>query len=1793
MQKKLLSILLVLCMLLSMFPITLPVSAEETVETVATDATAIADAAALVELMNDSTKWAGDYVLTADIDLSLYNGELTQQPIGNTTTAFTGTFDGAGHTISGLNISGTAVGTGLFGVVSDDGDTTVITNFTIEGSVTSTARFTGGAIGIICGAAEVSKVTSNLTTFSGAGTGRLGGVIGGIVNNNALGDISSVENAAGGFTVTVSECVNNTDITTTGSQERVGGIVGTVSPAAAARTALTVVFENCVNNGDVSCASIEAGGLAGRIEGGGAANQVTVTGFKNYGAINATVNVGGTVGLIEGSVNTSGNVVITKCSNYAAVNGTLSTDVVKAGGIVGYSTIGGTSARGTITVSYCYNEGAIGAPNRASGNAQIGGIVGYTYLGYTGNKTTINNCWNKGTVTTQGNDAGGIVGIANTAEVYDCWNTGAVSSTAGGAVGGIVGRTNSTNTISRNYNAGTVTATGTHNQVVGKPSGTLTATANYYSAGNSSVETGDAKATYVADADVASAASFSGLNANSAWLFTDKGPELAYFHEHDLDAKYVVVDGGHATACYCNDTTTYGTTEDHAMEDGVCSVCGAADCAHENTTETVTLAATCLAVGYKNVVCSDCGTTTEVEIAIDEDNHVSDVVYVEYDDDNGCITYKNKCCDAVVYEDWTVGTDIYVSSTGITVDADTVIDSDIGLTAKTAFADFEFAMQYAAASVAANSKVTVHIVDKGEITTANYATPKYDGMITVTGGELWFMTGNRRWFANGDVTFENLTFKTNATNGVKIYAQNHKMVMGEGIVMGNEGTITTDAGYPDVNNVKMYLFGGFEDPTTNVTMDTDLTIRSGDYWAIFGWNNATFGKTATGEGKITYGKTDADDYLFTNYLIAYSTDQQFLGDASKVTVIIDGDADVRLFYYGTQNDLKVSSDSESANTTSDILYETDLVLKGNLNTVERKAPDTSVAMGAIEVMGTTTTKNTKLNIYVDERVSTAVADRYRFYGTDPDGAVSVDTTVENMQTVVTVDTYITYCNTYLTHTGMDDDICDECGYNANCAHDDFTVQVITPSTCSVAGVGNHVCTSCSDIVKENVALDLDASNHDMTGAQWEYDTEKATNVLKCPNCSTVIATAETPIVYVDANIAVNVGRGVDTQSGVDVENAVLTLEEAVTRLAKTGGTVVIADRYIISGDVTLPKYEKLITITSLLKADGALQTGFTITSHGAVINLGGPTKFEKIIFNGGASTKYSSDANSGYYRIPVICANWHDLEFGENISTYGAAYIVAGSSYDSNHPLPSATNDTAAKVKLVFNATSAKVISTDQPAVRFYENVYLGDRVRATGSSAITTYTVSNKTVTADFKNATVTNLYTATTSPATIDAQMTDYEVTVNAYGTAYIHYIKGGDGNTSTGTAYMDKLAVNFLENSCLGYNLDVYNVRDLDITISTEKDGRNTTINGEMAGRKGSGYTSIGTETADITYGSHAFKLETKEPYVNAMYAFTRNRINECDWDEGKITTEATPDADGVRTFTCSTCTRTYTESVKFECTEHVPVAKADGTYYCLACNEVIETVEGGVIIAAAPATVENGTVKVEVKITATTPFWGTEFAVDAPEGFTLTGVASELSELDLKSNSFAFVSFEDYTLPYGMSVVGQATDENSDFIDDTLDAVVVTLTFTVADTVEDGTYVIEITCEDTTNVAEEAIPTVAVSAEVTLATATHTHNFTNWTDNGNGTHTGTCECSETSTEEHGTLEQKAEAVAPGCETTGKTAVMGCTKCKYTEGGDEEASNGHDMKLTAEQVDATCTTPGTTAVYTCANDCGHTEG
>lgn len=121
------------------------------------------------------------------------------------------------------------------------------------------------------------------------------------------------------------------------------------------------------------------------------------------------------------------------------------------GGVVGHSS-------SNSTVTNCYNAGTVTSNSRF-----IGGVVGINY-------GTMTNCHNEGTVSGS-SEVGGVVGV-NYGTVTNCYNEGTVSGT--GYVGGVVGYNYST--VTNCYNTGTVSGTDDINVggVVGTNIGTVT-----------------------------------------------------------------------------------------------------------------------------------------------------------------------------------------------------------------------------------------------------------------------------------------------------------------------------------------------------------------------------------------------------------------------------------------------------------------------------------------------------------------------------------------------------------------------------------------------------------------------------------------------------------------------------------------------------------------------------------------------------------------------------------------------------------------------------------------------------------------------------------------------------------------------------------------------------------------------------------------------------------------------------------------------------------------------------------------------------------------------------------------------------------------------------------------------------------------------------------------------------------------------------------------------------------------------------------------------------------------------
>lgn len=237
-------------------------------------------------------------------------------PMGvNTSAAYTGTFDGAGHTIQGLYCNSNSRAPGLFGY--------------IEGATIQGVRVTGyfnannaEQAGCIAALAKSSRITGCVSTAS-------------INGHHSF-------------------------------QSSTGGIVGIADSS--------TQVSDCINYGTVKCTPSNyyatfAGGIVGCL-----ADYSTVTNCSNFGTIIGLVNSSSTQTIyVGGIVGTARLESISDCYNAGAVRideqGN-SSATQGAGGIAGYA---GDDAQYLTHISNCYNVGSVTAANA---NAMLGGIVG-------------------------------------------------------------------------------------------------------------------------------------------------------------------------------------------------------------------------------------------------------------------------------------------------------------------------------------------------------------------------------------------------------------------------------------------------------------------------------------------------------------------------------------------------------------------------------------------------------------------------------------------------------------------------------------------------------------------------------------------------------------------------------------------------------------------------------------------------------------------------------------------------------------------------------------------------------------------------------------------------------------------------------------------------------------------------------------------------------------------------------------------------------------------------------------------------------------------------------------------------------------------------------------------------------------------------------------------------------------------------------------------------------------------------------------------------------------------------
>lgn len=251
------------------------------------------------------------------------------------------TFDGAGHTISGMRIEYDGRYHGLFRIVTGGAE---VTNLTVEGSMRYTGddeSYRGGGIAGECDGGRIVNCTFRGTIDGGAvdgGSSRTDlTMVGGIVGYTHNGS-------------TIRNCTAEGTFTAGGSFSQVGGIVGQNSMQTLGQTVRDChTTENCHVTGSM------AGGIAGYLYG----SSTELRDCSSGAEVTGPSRVGGIVGFLEGRG-------ITGCHTTETCR---VSSPVYAGGLVGWLSSG--------CLSGCYSLAEVTGTESESRTGYAGGLVGF------------------------------------------------------------------------------------------------------------------------------------------------------------------------------------------------------------------------------------------------------------------------------------------------------------------------------------------------------------------------------------------------------------------------------------------------------------------------------------------------------------------------------------------------------------------------------------------------------------------------------------------------------------------------------------------------------------------------------------------------------------------------------------------------------------------------------------------------------------------------------------------------------------------------------------------------------------------------------------------------------------------------------------------------------------------------------------------------------------------------------------------------------------------------------------------------------------------------------------------------------------------------------------------------------------------------------------------------------------------------------------------------------------------------------------------------------------------------
>ena len=236
----------------------------------------------IAELVNEEWKSDINITLTDDIDLT----GIDWTPIGiDYNHRYTGTFDGGGHTITGLTVTGSDQYVGLFGHIGSGGKVKDVTLEDVKIESNHSSGYVGGVAGWSFGGKIENCSVSGSVSGSGM-NGNAGGVVGSQYKGSITGCSSSATVNAGSTAGGVAGATNN-GATLTACYAT--GSVSVENNATNAAYAGGVVG----NNGGFS--TLQACYAWGSVTGSGSVYVGGVTGSNDLGTLTACYHAKGTV----------------------------------------------------------------------------------------------------------------------------------------------------------------------------------------------------------------------------------------------------------------------------------------------------------------------------------------------------------------------------------------------------------------------------------------------------------------------------------------------------------------------------------------------------------------------------------------------------------------------------------------------------------------------------------------------------------------------------------------------------------------------------------------------------------------------------------------------------------------------------------------------------------------------------------------------------------------------------------------------------------------------------------------------------------------------------------------------------------------------------------------------------------------------------------------------------------------------------------------------------------------------------------------------------------------------------------------------------------------------------------------------------------------------------------------------------------------------------------------------------------------------------------------------------------